>query len=197
MPESTTLTPTQQHVLALISTGATATAAAAAAGIHRNTIGNWLRSADFQQAFERALRDQALYWREQAAAIIPEALAVIRSIMLDPAAPAGARLKAAFAILDRNPEFRAKPARENIPIAAEPRISAHNFAQNGFAQNDADCSEPAIPQPQSASVPAAAATAGNASVLVPENENPPLSRLPATAPKPQPQRMPAPLVSSA
>jgi hypothetical protein len=133
VPETTTLTPTQQQVLALISTGATATAAAAAAGVHRNTVGYWLHSPDFQQAFDRAVHDQALFWREQAAAVIPEALAVIRTVMLDPAAPAGARLKAAFSILDRNPEFRAEAHPEIVPLPAEEKILTHKNAQNGFS----------------------------------------------------------------
>lgn len=39
------LTPTQQRVLALLSTGSTANAAARSVGVHRNTIGNWVRCA--------------------------------------------------------------------------------------------------------------------------------------------------------
>ena len=39
------LTPQQEQVLALISAGSSITVAAQSAGVHRNTIYNWLRSA--------------------------------------------------------------------------------------------------------------------------------------------------------
>ena len=44
MSPRTILTPTQEQVLSLIAAGSTATAAASA-GIHRNTISNWLRGS--------------------------------------------------------------------------------------------------------------------------------------------------------
>jgi hypothetical protein len=44
MSPHTILTPTQEQVLSLIAAGSTATAAASA-GIHRNTISNWLRGS--------------------------------------------------------------------------------------------------------------------------------------------------------
>ncbi len=39
------LTPAQEQVLTLIAAGVTVTGAAREAGIHRNTVGNWLRSS--------------------------------------------------------------------------------------------------------------------------------------------------------
>src|ERR1035441_7264025 len=44
------LTPAQQRVLALLSAGSTATAAAQFVGVHRNTAWNWLRSTAFRDA---------------------------------------------------------------------------------------------------------------------------------------------------
>src|ERR1700689_5354772 len=102
MSPHTILTPTQEQVLSLIAAGSTATPAAASAGIHRNTISNWLRgSPAFTQALACVHFDRALYWREQAESLAPGAMDTIRGIMDDVAAPAAVRLKAALAILDK------------------------------------------------------------------------------------------------
>jgi hypothetical protein len=72
MSPDTILTSTQEQALALIAAGSTATAAAASAGIHRNTISNWLRgSPAFSQALACVHFDRALYWREQAESLAP------------------------------------------------------------------------------------------------------------------------------
>jgi uncharacterized protein YchJ len=81
------LTPAQQRVLTLLSAGSTATAAAQLAGVHRNTVGNWLRSSVFREALTQARRDQDLAWREQAESLAPQAIAAIQAILADPQAP--------------------------------------------------------------------------------------------------------------
>ena len=96
-----TLTTQQEQVLALISAGATIAGAAQSAGIHRNTIHNWLRSApEFQQAHDQARQAKALYWQEQAEELAADALATIRTLMADPKTPAATRLRAAQIILN-------------------------------------------------------------------------------------------------
>jgi hypothetical protein len=60
------LTPAQQRVLALLSAGSTATAAARFVSVHRNTVGNWLRPPAFREALMQTRLDQDLAWREQA-----------------------------------------------------------------------------------------------------------------------------------
>ena len=65
MPRTPHLTPNQYRVLTLLSSGATATAAAQAVGVHRNTIGNWLRSSIFRDALDEIRREHHLAWREQ------------------------------------------------------------------------------------------------------------------------------------
>ncbi len=102
MPRTDLLSQPQEQVLALISAGSTASAAAEAAGVHRNTVGNWQRSSPaFRKALNQASYDQVLFWREQAQQLAAAALDTIRAILDDPAAPAGARLRAALAIIDR------------------------------------------------------------------------------------------------
>jgi uncharacterized protein YecA (UPF0149 family) len=95
------LTPQQLAVISALSSGATMTQAAEEAGVHRNTINNWRRNSHFfQQALAEAQYDQALYFREQAEALIPQAFEAINQILADPKTPAGVRLKAALALIE-------------------------------------------------------------------------------------------------
>ena len=94
------LTPEQLTVICALSSGATITQAAEEAGLHRNTINNWRRnSLPFQHALDEAQYDRALYYREQAEALIPQAFEAINQILADPKTPAGVRLKAALALI--------------------------------------------------------------------------------------------------
>jgi hypothetical protein len=101
------LTPAQERVLALLAAGSTAAAAARSVGIHRNTIGNWLRSSAFREALAEARRDQALAWREQAESLTSQAVGAIQAILADPQAPAAVRLEAALAV--RGPQTARPP----------------------------------------------------------------------------------------
>ena len=92
------LTPAQQRALALLSAGSTAAAAAQSVGVHRNTIGNWLRLSVFREALTQAQRDQAQAWRAQAGSLTSQAVGAIQAILADPQAPAALRLQAALAI---------------------------------------------------------------------------------------------------
>jgi len=99
------LTPAQQRALALLSAGSTAAAAAQSVGVHRNTIGNWLRLSVFREALTQAQRDQAQAWRAQAGSLTSQAVGAIQAILADPQAPAALRLQAALAIRGpRTPE---------------------------------------------------------------------------------------------
>ena len=70
------LTPTQEHVLALLSAGSTMTAAAESAGIHRNTIMNWRRNSwIFRQILLGACQEKAIFWQEQAEQLAASAIA--------------------------------------------------------------------------------------------------------------------------
>ena len=132
---STTLSASQQQVLALIATGSTAPAAAAAAGVHRNTISNWLRLPAFHQAILQAEYDRAVSFREQAAAMAPDAYAAVRALLADPATPAGVRLKAALAIIDR----------ANACLPDQPQASAAEIQEN--VHNSAQSAPPDHPKP--------------------------------------------------
>ena len=75
------LTPAQQRVVALLSAGSTATAAAQFVGVHRNTVGNWLRSPAFRDALIEPRRDQDLAWREQARSLAGQAVGAIQAVL--------------------------------------------------------------------------------------------------------------------
>jgi SEC-C motif len=93
-------TPPQEQVLALISAGSSISQAAASAGIHRNTIHNWINSLPaFRDALSEARYWKAIFWREQAEELAALAVDAIRATLTDASVPAGVRLKAAQAIL--------------------------------------------------------------------------------------------------
>jgi len=95
MSENPHLTPAQHHALTLLSIGATVASAARVIGVHRNTVGNWLRSPAFRDALAQARAAQAQAWREQAASLAAHAFDTIRAMVIDPNASPEARLEAA------------------------------------------------------------------------------------------------------
>jgi hypothetical protein len=135
-----TLTSPQEQVLAQISAGSTISCAAQTAGVHRNTIHNWLRSAPaFRLALADAREAKAHYWREQAEEQAAAAIDTIRAIMTEPSLPAGVRLKAALSILnlaiapplqhphDSAPAIPDRPADPGPPAGRQPEL-VHNCA---------------------------------------------------------------------
>ena len=93
------LTAQQQQVLALIASGFNFTTAAAHAGVHRNTVTNWLKTEIFREALEQArLEKQILYW-DEAETLVAEVIHDLRNLSHDPAVPPSIRLKAMLALL--------------------------------------------------------------------------------------------------
>lgn len=99
MPD-TSLTPQQLTVISALSSGATTTAAAEEAGVHRNTINNWRRNLRaFQDSLAHAQYDRALYFRERIEAEIDLAIQALHDILADPKTPPSVRLKAALTVI--------------------------------------------------------------------------------------------------
>ena len=92
------LTPLQEKALVHLSAGLTPTAAAKIAGVHRNTIHNWLRSSVFADALRQYQHDRVLAWRGEAQSLDSLALGAIQTILSDPNVPADVRLQAALSI---------------------------------------------------------------------------------------------------
>jgi SEC-C motif len=149
MSSNRPLTSAQQQVLALIAAGSTARAAADAAGVHRNTVANWLCLSEFRQAIAQAQYDKALFFREQAESLAAEAHNAIRAMLADPAVPASVRLKAALAMLDRAAVILPArpdqpPAPDHPPVPLETLEIVHKNAQNP-PENAPLRSEPKFP----------------------------------------------------
>jgi hypothetical protein len=130
----------QQKVLALIAAGSTARAAAEAAGVHRNTVANWLCSSEFREAMAEAQYEKALAVRDHADSLAAEAYNVIRAMLTDPAVPAAIRLKAALGLIDRSSGHL--PPLTDEPLAEIPE-NVHKNAQ--LPETDGLQSKPEFP----------------------------------------------------
>jgi hypothetical protein len=94
------LSTQQLAVICALSSGATTTAAADQAGVHRNTILNWRRNLiPFQHALADAQYDRAIYFRERLEAEFDLAIQCLHQILADPSTPASLRLKAALTVI--------------------------------------------------------------------------------------------------
>jgi transposase-like protein len=134
LPDLTTI---QLEVLASISAGSTATAAAQQAGVHRNTVANWLRSTEFRSALFRARAEKSLLYQDQAEALAAEAVNGLRRMMQDMNLPAMVRLRATIALLD-HAAFRLPQPGAVVPLLADQspiHETVHNDAQCAFAAN--------------------------------------------------------------
>jgi hypothetical protein len=106
------LTAAQENVLAHIANGATHTAAADSAGVHRNTVHNWLNSPVFCQALAQAQYQNACYWHDQAKALAKTAIEALHALLTNPDTRDSVRFKAALAILDR---VSRTPSYDDVP----------------------------------------------------------------------------------
>jgi SEC-C motif/Homeodomain-like domain len=99
-PALSTLTPVQAQVIHALAQGTTVTAAATAAGIHRSTIHDWLRTQpEFDQAVRAARDEYRLTLRDNLCELSRASLATLRALIEDPQTPAAVRGKLALAVL--------------------------------------------------------------------------------------------------
>jgi hypothetical protein len=121
------LSPVQDQVIAALAGGATLSDAAAAAGVHRNTISNWRRSSvHFSTALADARYDRAILVRERADQLAGRAIHVIEQILSDTKVAPSIRLKAALAIVN----LASTPPEPPRAYASDPEPEkTHNSAQ--------------------------------------------------------------------
>jgi transposase-like protein len=94
------ITSQQELVLALLSAGQKISDAAESVGVHRNTVGNWLRSSQqFRDGLSFAQYNQALFCRERAEELVDDAWFEIKYLLNDTDASPAVRLKAATFII--------------------------------------------------------------------------------------------------
>jgi hypothetical protein len=118
-PDST-LTPQQHRIVTLLAAGNTLTEAAAAENIHRNTIGYWRRTVPaFARELEFAVREQRLYWHEQATSLAPVAIQVIEDCLTNPNSSPSLRFRAATFLLKLAIDPQAKAIRPLATVAPE------------------------------------------------------------------------------
>jgi hypothetical protein len=121
------------NVLDLIAAGASATAAARQAGVHRNTVSNWIHTDVFQAALQQARAARDVLLRDAAQPLLDRAIAAIGQIMENPDASPSVRLRAAIALFDRAARYvLPDPADLPLPDASPaPEIvqPMHNNAQ--------------------------------------------------------------------
>ncbi|MGA2136175.1 MAG: SEC-C metal-binding domain-containing protein [Bryobacteraceae bacterium] len=163
MPEPYALTPIQLNVLDRIAAGATATAAAREAGVHRNTVANWIHTETFQAALRKARHTRDLLLFDAAHPLMYRAVAELLKLLEDPKSSPFVRLRAATALFDRaaryvlpEPEELAQPSVPPAPAAPPaPEIVhfVHKNAQAEFAPPEfkpparAHSATPAAPKP--------------------------------------------------
>jgi transposase-like protein len=108
-PDST-LTPEQHRIVTLLAAGYSITEAAAAENIHRNTVGYWRRTQpNFARELEFAIREQRLYWHEQANRLAPQAIATLEELLTNPGTSPSLRFRAATLILKMATDPQTKP----------------------------------------------------------------------------------------
>jgi hypothetical protein len=114
------LSPIQHHVLSLLAQGVSTTEAAAAAGVHRNTVGTWRRTNPaFARELEFAARERSMFWHDQAAALAEKAVAVLSEILDDKSASPSLRLRAALKVIDMASNPQPGPLKAFPTSAAE------------------------------------------------------------------------------
>src|ERR1700730_8698501 len=128
------LSPAQAQVVAALAQGRTVTAAAQGAGLHRNTIYNWLHEPAFKTAVEEAEHEYVAILSDGMRDLAALALDTLRALLEDPKTPPAVRLRTALAILQR-PHF---PDRGwHLPERIEP--PQEQQVVDGLATVKADC----------------------------------------------------------
>jgi hypothetical protein len=115
-----TLSPVQHQVLSLLTQGVSTSAAAEAAGVHRNTVATWRRTGPaFARELEFAARERSMFWHDQAAALAEKAIAVLNEILDDKTASPSLRLRAAFKVIAMASDPQPGPMKPFPASAAE------------------------------------------------------------------------------
>jgi transposase-like protein len=100
---SSALTPSQAQAVDALAEGATVTGAATAAGIHRSTVYQWLRThQDFEHAVQQARSAYRTALNGPLSELTRTAFATLRALLENPQTPPAIRAKVALAILDRS-----------------------------------------------------------------------------------------------
>jgi transposase-like protein len=122
--QNSTLSPVQAQVITALAAGASISAAAKAAGVHRSTVHNWLNEPNFATLFDTSRQDYVESLRDQLRDLSVLALDTIRQLLENPDTPASVRLRAAQLVLNR-PHFPKQEWALPEPISS-PQQQLHN-----------------------------------------------------------------------
>jgi uncharacterized protein YchJ len=102
------LSPVQAQLVDALASGASISAAARQAGVHRTTVHHWLRnSAEFKAAAENARSEYAQSLCDEMRDLTATALRILRTLLEAEDTPPAVRLRAVLAVLQR-PHLAAK-----------------------------------------------------------------------------------------
>ena len=93
--------PKQQRALDLILTGHSTTDIAAQVGVRRETVWRWTQDPAFAAEVSRHRAERRMTVHSELDAGVLEAVRMLRGLVNDTEAPAGARVRAATALMDR------------------------------------------------------------------------------------------------
>jgi preprotein translocase subunit SecA len=141
------LSPQQIQVLQALLSGVTMTAAADAAGVHRNTVSHWRAShLGFRYAINDALYERSLHHRERALELIDLAYEQLHHLLAAPDTPAGIRMKAIQYIIEK-----ATTAPEPKP-EVELNFETVQCTPESHPRNLHNSAQPPAPKPEPAPV---------------------------------------------
>jgi uncharacterized protein YchJ len=133
---NSTLSPVQAQVVTALAAGASISAAAKSAGVHRSTVHNWLNDAAFSAQFDTSRHDYVESLRDQLRDLSALALDTIRQLLENPGAASSVRLRAAQFVLNRSnwvlPEPISSPKQqlEEAEMAAlEAEVGYHRLTE--------------------------------------------------------------------
>ena len=132
-----TLSPAQARVVVALAQGLSVTAAAREAGVHRDTIYQWLRNQpEFETAVENARAEYVAILADGVRDLAARALETLKELLDDPHTPPAVRLKTALAILQR-PAY----PKQTWQLPERIETPSQQQVQDVFAEIEADAME--------------------------------------------------------
>jgi hypothetical protein len=132
-----TLSSAQARVVVALAQGLSVTAAARQAGVHRDTIYQWLTNQpEFEAAVENARAEYAAILADGLRDLAARALETLRELLDDPKTPHAIRLKTALAILQR-PAF----PKQGWQLPERIETPSQQQVQDAFSEIEADARE--------------------------------------------------------
>jgi hypothetical protein len=142
-----TLSPVQQNALLDIASGATISAAAARAEIHRSTVHLWMKDSALIEALNQARHEFTAGIREQCQELEILALITLRQLLENTDTPPAVRLKAALAILGQGKSAQLQHSCLDLLQSLQPESFAGQEFDCPPVEGAARTRRPPVPRP--------------------------------------------------